>query len=281
MCVELRLLRTGILRAWRAACAPGAEAVDEILRLDDAFDEALAEAVSVLEAQHEDARNLLLGALGHDLRNPLNAIHATAAWLDLLPAGDDVANAARRLKNSSLRMKALLDDLLDYNRATLGGGLHVEPAPIDLAQAAEEELQQLRTAHPGRAIELTAEGDTRGHWDPNRMQQLLGNLVSNAIKYGDAAPVRVHVAGRDDGALLEVRNRGPGMTHAELARIFEPLRRGSTSQARPESTSLGLGLYIAREIVRAHDGRIEARHALGETVFAVSLPRRASAAPAP
>jgi signal transduction histidine kinase len=149
----------------------------------------------------------------------------------------------------------------------------VAPAPIDLAEAAETEMQQLRTAHPERTIVLSTAGDTRGEWDRHRMQQLLANLVGNAIKYGDSAPVHVHVEG--DGALvrLEVRNRGPALSPAELLRVFEPLERGSTAQARPETTSLGLGLYIAREIVRAHGGDIEARHADGQTVFATWLPR--------
>jgi signal transduction histidine kinase len=273
MCAEFRALRAGILRLWTTDGQPGPHGFAEMLRFNEAIDEALAESIRYFDAQVEESRNLLLGALGHDLRNPLDSIQVTAAFLGKLDAGEQVARAAQRLKNSGARMKSLLDDLLDYNRATLGVGIHVAPAPIDLAEAVETEVQQLRTANQDHTIELTTEGDTRGHWDAHRMQQLLGNLVSNAIKYGDNAPVLVRVAGADEGALLEVRNRGPEIAPTELGRIFEPLERGSTSKERSDSTNLGLGLYIAREIVHAHGGRIEARHANGETVFAISLPR--------
>jgi signal transduction histidine kinase len=273
MCGEFRALRASVLRLWRSHGEPGPGALDDVVRFDAAVDEALIESIGWFDAQVQQSRNLLLGALGHDLRNPLDAIQVTAMFLERVDAGEQVAKAAKRLQNSGARMKSLLDDLLDYNRTTLGVGLHVAPAPIDLAEAAETEMQQLRTAHPERTIVLSTVGDTRGEWDRHRMQQLLANLVGNAIKYGDSAPVHVHVEG--DGLLvrLEVRNRGPALSPAELLRVFEPLERGSTAQARPETTSLGLGLYIAREIVRAHGGDIEARHADGLTVFATWLPR--------
>jgi signal transduction histidine kinase len=274
MCGEFRALRASVLRLWRRHGEPGPGAVDDILRFDEAVDEALIESIGWFDAQVQQSRNLLLGALGHDLRNPLDTIQLTAAFLERLGGSDHVSKAAQRLKNSGARMKSLLDDLLDYNRTTLGVGLHVAPSPIDLAEAAETEMQQLRTAHPGRPILLTTGGDTTGEWDRHRMQQLLANLVTNAIKYGDSAPVQVHIEGEHDAVRMDVRNRGPEISPAELQRIFEPLERGSTARMRPETTSLGLGLYIAREIVRAHDGCIEARHAAGETVFSTSLPRR-------
>jgi signal transduction histidine kinase len=273
MCGEFRALRASVLRLWKRHGGPGPEAFDDVMRFDEAVDKALIESIRYFDAQIQQSRDLMLGALGHDLRNPLDAIQVTAAFLERLNSGDQVSKAALRLKNSGARMKSLLDDLLDYNRTTLAVGLHVAPAWIDLAEAAETEVQQLRAAHPDHTILLTISGDTCGEWDRHRMQQLLANLVTNAIKYGDSAPVRVHIEGEDAGVRLEVRNRGPEISQAELQRIFEPLERGSTAYARPESTSLGLGLYIAREIVRSHEGRIEASHADGETVFATFLPR--------
>ncbi len=273
LCAEFRALRASVLRLWSERHPPLSTDFADVLHFNEAIDHALSESVEYFERQVDQSRNLLLGALGHDLRNPLDAIQVTAVLLAKIDAGEQVAKAAQRLKNSAGRMKSLLDDLLDYNRSTLGAGMSIAPRDIDLTAIVETELQQLRTAYPGWTLALEATSDTRGRWDPHRLQQLVGNLVSNAIKYGENAPVRVLVRPHARGMRLEVRNRGPRIGADELGQLFEPLKRGSTAQGRPQSTSLGLGLYIAREIVRAHHGHIDARHVDGETVFAVTLPR--------
>jgi len=119
-------------------------------------------------------------------------------------------------------------------------------------------------------------GDVHGVWDGSRLQQLLGNLVRNAIKYGAPdAPVHVRMIGDNAEVRCEVRNSGPVIGESELVHIFEPLKRGSKNQNDYDAEgSLGLGLYIAREIAKAHEGSIEARSDHTETVFAVRLPRR-------
>ena len=139
-----------------------------------------------------------------------------------------------------------------------------------------DELAQLRAAYPQRRVDLEITGDSRGLWDGMRLQQLLGNLVVNAIKYGAPdAPVRVLVVGREDDLLFEVRNSGPAIDRSTLAEMFDPLKRGLDSTGKgDDGGSLGLGLYIAREIAKAHGGDIEARSEETETVFGVCLPRR-------
>jgi signal transduction histidine kinase len=124
-------------------------------------------------------------------------------------------------------MKALLDDLVDFNRTKLGLGINIARANVDLAAAFADELEQLRAAHAGRQLELEVVGDTRGLWDGPRLQQLLRNLLSNAIKYGKPdAPVRVVLAGEETDVRIEVSNSGPAIEGSALDQIFDPLKRG-------------------------------------------------------
>ena len=136
--------------------------------------------------------------------------------------------------------------------------------------------RQTRAANPGRKIDLEVQGDTCGSWDSQRLQQLLGNLVRNAIKYGaPVAPVYVGINGDATDVVLEVRNSGPVIEPSDLVQIFDPLKRGSDNENKRDTDgSLGLGLYIVREIAKGHGGSIEARSDQTETVFAVRLPRR-------
>ena len=143
-----------------------------------------------------------------------------------------------------------------------------------LAQVFADALQQLRAAHPAHQIELEVIGNTEGLWDGLRLQQLLGNLVENAVKYGAPdSPVRVLVFDEVDAVRFDVKNRGPAIEPSALYRMFEPLTRGPEHQHDADG-GLGLGLYISREIAKAHGGDIEARSDETETVFTVRLPRR-------
>jgi signal transduction histidine kinase len=242
---------------------------------NEAIDQALVESIAFFSAQVDNERNLLLRMLGHDMHNPLQVIQLTARSLSKLDAGVDVAVAAARLSKSSANIKALLDDLLDFNRTKLGLGLTIAPSTIDLAEAFAGELEQLRVAHPGRQIELEVSGDVSGVWDKYRLYQLLGNLVVNALTYGDfSSPVRVVLNGRPAEVIFAVHNRGPKIEPATLSIIFNPLKRGVEHQeVSSAGGSLGLGLFIAREIALAHGGKIVATSNDTESVFTVRLPR--------
>ena len=272
---EYRALRASVLRLWMDDCAPDAPHLDDVIRFDEAIDQALAESVDFFSAQVEQSRNLLLGMLGHDMRSPLQAIQMTASYLEALNAGERVSDAAGRLIRSGARMQALLDDLCDFNRTRLGLGINVIPKRVNLADVLAEELEELRAIHPDRQIELHVTGDSQGVWDGQRLQQLLGNLVLNALKYGaQDTPVRVMVTCDATHVGINVSNRGPAIERATLARIFDPLMRGEEQRSKDDrARNLGLGLYIASEIAKAHNGEIEARSDETETSFSVSLPR--------
>ncbi|MGF6301106.1 ATP-binding protein [Paraburkholderia sp. WC7.3d] len=275
LAAEYRALRASVLRLWMDDCEPEAPDLDDVIRFNEAIDQALAESVTFFSTQVEQNRNLLLGMLGHDMRSPLQAIQATASYLAALNAGERISGAAARLIRSGARMQALLDDLTDFNRTQLGLGINVTPTSVNLAEVLADELDGLRAIHPDRQIELHVNGDSRGLWDGQRLQQLLGNLVTNAIRYGaQSTPVSVTVLGGITHVRIEVSNCGPAIDGAMLACIFDPLTRGTNSQATYEQAgSLGLGLYIASEIAKAHHGTIEVRSDETETLFSVSLPR--------
>jgi signal transduction histidine kinase len=276
LAAEYRALRASVLRLWMEACKPDDINLDDVVRFNEAIDQAIAESVGFYSAQVDQARNLLLGMLGHDMRSPLNTIMMTAKYLSALNAGDSVSDAASRLIRSGASMKALLDDLIDFNRTKLGLGIKVAIADLDLAPLFADELEQLRGAHPSRQIELKIVGDARGGWDGPRLQQLLRNLVVNAIIHGAAdAPIQVVLTGNDADITIEVKNSGPTIEKAILDQIFDPLKRGLRQGNSDDSEAgLGLGLYIVREIAQAHGGEVKVRSDNGETVFAVRLPRR-------
>ncbi|HEV7401422.1 MAG TPA: sensor histidine kinase [Chthoniobacteraceae bacterium] len=279
LAAEYRALRASVLRLWEAACAPGADGLQEVIRFNEAIDQAVAESIGFFTARVERARNLLLGTLGHDMRNPLTAIIMTATSLARMNAGEGVSHAAECLIRSGSSIKALLDDLVDYGRVKLGVGIRIEVSDCDLGVLLADELKQHRAAHPGREVEMTVEGDLKGRWDGRRLQQALRNLVSNAIAYGsDGEPVRVAARGDETGVRIEVMNKGTAIEAFQAERLFDPLRRGETGHRRSNRDGLGLGLYIVREITRAHAGEVDLRSDATETVFSVRLPR--SSAPA-
>jgi signal transduction histidine kinase len=272
---EYRALRASVLRLWDKASAGEVRHLDDVIRFDEAIDQALTESVTFYSAEVERGRNLLLGMLGHDMRSPLNTIQLTAAYLAQLSAGDEVSTACQRLINSGSRMRSLLDDLVDFNRTKLGLGIRVSPAPVNLAETFAKELDQLRFAHPDNRMEFEVEGDVSGNWDEGRIQQVLCNLVLNAVKYGTRnGPIRVRLTGVEDFVCFEVMNAGAFAGSGDVKRLFDPLRRGPGAEEQFASDGLGLGLYIAREIAIAHGGEISVHAHPAATVFAVSLPRK-------
>jgi signal transduction histidine kinase len=271
---EYRALRATVLRLWLHSSQLEPADPQDVIRFDEAIDQAIAESVGHFSTQVEQARNLFLGMLGHDMRNPLNNILMTAQYLSVLNAGDKVSLAADRLIRSGASMQALLDDLVDFNRSTLGIGLKIAASDTDLGERLGDELEQLRGAHPDRLVELFVCGDLHGCWDAPRLQQVLRNLVLNAIRHGaPGTPVRVVLRGDEDDVTVEVINSGPAIEEAVLNQIFEPLRRGLAGVDQDGRGGLGLGLFIVREIARAHGAEVAVRSADGETAFTLRLPR--------
>jgi signal transduction histidine kinase len=285
MAAEYRALRASVLHLWNDAGDPAGTDYLDMVRFNEAIDQAVAESVSFFGIKLSEERNLLLGMMGHDMRSPLHVIQLSASYLAQLDLGDRVSVAATRIVKSGAQLKALLDDLIDFNRTNLGLGIHIAPIGVNLAHLFLDALEQLRVSHPGHQLELEVNGDASGTWDPLRLQQVLNNLVLNALKYGThEAPVQIVVVGTPGEVEFRVRNRGPRIEQDTLDHIFDPLVRGTGARIRSDESdgSLGLGLYIAREITVAHGGDINVRSDEIETVFTVRLPRlNAKSGPSP
>lgn len=173
--------------------------------------------------------------------------------------------------NSAQRMERMIRDLLDVTQARLGGSLPLKRRPVDLQQVCDEAMIEIRVGEPGAVVRLQADGDLRGEWDPDRLAQVVSNLVGNAIQHGDGTPVTLTVHADDDSVTLAVHNGGPPIPPDVLPFVFEPLARGHLESVRH---SIGLGLFIARVIVSAHGGHIEVSSSAGAgTTFTVALPK--------
>ncbi|MDM0085545.1 HAMP domain-containing sensor histidine kinase [Variovorax sp. J31P179] len=271
---EFRALRSCVLRLWAEASVADADSIRDIGRFNEAIDQALAESVREYAAEVERWQQIFLGVLGHDLRGPLNAVSLTAQVM-ARRAPKAMSASAAALTRGTHRMAVLLDSLLEYNRAGLGAGMAIELAPGDLAAACEEELELQRAALPGARIEWVVQGDTRLQFDSSRMCEALGNLVANAVKHGlPSEPVTVQLEGDDDVVRLSVENAiGRHLSRGEIERLFEPLRRGTKEAPRTDRSHLGLGLFIARQIARAHGGDVIGQSTSQRICFTMTVPR--------
>jgi hypothetical protein len=271
---EYRALRASVLRLWGDAGAYGAEALEDAGRFNEAIDQAIAESVDYFTSEVDRWRAVFLGVLGHDLRGPLNAVLLTSQVLSALGAGTPLSQHTEKLIRSGERMRRLLDDLLDYNRTSLDIGVRVSREPVDLAMVCREEIELLRAALPASTIEFSTEGITQGSWDASRLKQVLSNLVINAAKYGDPSGiVRVSLRGEASQVQLSVENTGQSIPKELMNSLFEPLRRRAAADSHSERESLGLGLFIVRQVVLAHGGSVAVDSADGSTRFAVTLPK--------
>jgi two-component system, sensor histidine kinase and response regulator len=220
---------------------------------------------------------MFIAVLGHDLRNPLHAMMLSAHGIHRVAKEDAVKQAATRIVSSGNRMSHMIEDLLDLARGRLAaGGMQITREPVDFAAVVGRVVRESQAAKPGRALEMRQEGHFDGEWDAGRLAQVASNLISNALQYGDASePVLVELDGtREDAVEMVVSNAG-NIPPDLLPQIFDPFRGRSGPGRRSEG--LGLGLYIVKELVDAHEGRVDVSSIPGErTRFTVQLPRQAS-----
>ncbi len=239
---------------------------------------ALARFAAAAELQQSIRFNeMFTGILGHDLRNPLSAILMAAHVLSKRSRDEALAKPLARVVSSGERMARMIDQLLDFTRVRLSGNIPLHTTSFDLASVVRQTMDELDDAHPDAKLELECEGDPTGVWDADRLLQVFSNLLGNAVQHGDREQgVHTRIDGlAPDQVRVEIRNRGVVPAHL-LATIFDPMTRGERHQDKAQG--LGLGLYITREIVRAHQGSIRVESRDGGTIFTVQLPRSSMSA---
>ncbi|NTX37762.1 response regulator [Myxococcus sp. CA033] len=230
------------------------------------------------ERSEEEFREQFIGMLGHDLRNPLNALSMSAQQLKRKGNLDErQSSLTERILTSADRMDRMIRQLLDFARSRLGGGVPVVASDCDVFDVARRTLEEMRASHPGRMLMLEVVGDGRGAWDLDRLEQAFSNLLANALKYSPVdSPVRMWGQASAREVVLRVHNGGPPIPSEELPHIFAAWRRGSRAvqHEAAASSGLGLGLYITRQILLAHGGEVTVESsASGGTTFTVRLPR--------
>ncbi|WP_257462287.1 ATP-binding response regulator [Archangium lipolyticum] len=221
-------------------------------------------------------REQFLGILGHDLRNPLQAISGNAALL-LRYGGlsEPQRKAVNRISISADRMARMISDILDFTRTRLGGGYPLQRTWMNVHDVLRQVVEELEVAHPQRRFELGVSGTGWGEWDADRIAQAASNLVGNAVQYSpEDCVVRVLARDEGDGVRVEVHNWGSPIPAERLPHIFDPFVRGRDGARSGARSGLGLGLYITHEIVKAHGGSLQVRSTEAEgTCFWLNLPR--------
>ena len=281
LAAEFRALRASVLRLWLKRGGGGETAFYQMTRFNEAIDQALAESIANYSNEVARSRDTFLAILGHDLRNPLSAIANSGLYLampGLLPGGAPL-EAARRITSSAARMESMIDDLLEYTRTRLGRAIPLMREAASIGQICSTALDEIRAAHPERIFKLEISGGLEGRFDSARLQQVLSNLLGNAVQHGARnQPITLSARGEPDRITVQVKNYGRPIPADQLQVIFNPLVQLPTSETGATPTSLGLGLYIAHEIVAMHGGTMVAESSAEDgTVFSARLPRTPAA----
>ena len=277
---EFRALRATVLRLWLPQVSTMSSSTnDEMVRFNEAIDQALAESVVTYSARADHTRELFLAVLGHDLRAPLSTLSMAGQLLmsEATPAAQ-VGPIGLRIERCARLMSIMVDDLIGYTRTQLGAGMPTMLLDTDLRPICEAAVEDALATHPGSDFDVALVGDLVGHYDGVRMHQLMTNLLINAAQYGGrSAPVLLRARADADTVIIEVTNQGNTIPADSLQSIFRPLiQLPAEGDARP-GTSLGLGLFIAREIALAHGGTIVvSSNEMQGTTFTVRLPRNNS-----
>lgn len=215
-------------------------------------------------------REQFIAVLGHDLRNPLASLSSGVRLLRRDPSREKAERVAAMMQASVLRMTAMIENVLDFARGRLGGGIDLQRTAVDLETAIRQVAAELRAANPGRIIDESYSLPPLVDCDPSRISQLVSNLVGNAIAHGDPATFVAVESFVSEGVVeIAVANGGEPIPASKMKTLFEPFSYEAGSVPR---TGLGLGLFIAAQIAKSHGGTLTAQSSLAETRFTFRMP---------
>jgi signal transduction histidine kinase len=231
---------------------------------------AAAQANLFDQRASSDLREQFIAVLGHDLRNPLASLQGGTNILLREPQSERSTKTIHLMRAAVTRMSGLIDNVMDFARGRLGGGLSLNRvADQPLAQTLEQVIAEIRSGHPEVEISAEIPADIVANVDHGRIAQMFSNLLGNAVTHGaDHEPVRVKLSTTDTCLLLAVANSGPPIPPAAIPRLFQPFQRGEFGS----SEGLGLGLYISSQIAEAHGGHLEVTSDAEETCFTFHMP---------
>lgn len=282
MVAEYRALRASVLSLWtRKAGELKAEHIEDLIRFNEAIDQSLAESVTEFNDSVEEAKEMFLAILGHDLRNPLGAIYTSAKFMvETGELREPHLSLTQRIVRSAARSGDMVGELLDFTRSRLGGGIPVVREEVNLGRLLHEAVDEVSAAHPGCDFRVDTRKEQSGEWDASRLSQALINLLVNARQHAPpGTPISIGLDADGDDTAVTIHNMGAAIRGDRLDGIFNPMKGrepGAVPSSGAPTGSLGLGLYIADRIVHAHGGRIDVESAeMKGTTFTLRLPRMA------
>ena len=276
---EYRALRATVLRLWLPTVDYMSQStIQEMVRFNEAIDQALAESIVTYSARADHTRELFLAILGHDLRAPLSTMSMAGQLLGRDEIGhEQVAVIGERVRRSALLMNNMVADLLGFTRTQLGVGMPIKRQASDVEKICRAAVEDASATHPGVQFVLDIRGDLKGSFDAIRLHQLLTNLLVNAAQYGTAErPVTLGSSTTAQELEIKVTNFGSVIPEEALQVIFKPLVQlsGPDVEDNRPRTSLGLGLFVAHEIAQGHGGALTVTSdEIAGTVFTLTLPR--------
>ena len=279
---EYRALRASVLRLWQVQVKNFGEShLEDMLRFNEAIDQALTESIARFSALMRDSQNVFLSILGHDVRNPLGAISmGTQLILQDASLPPRHLKVAAQVLRSTQRVTDIVADLLDYSTSHLGGGIPVTFEEYDLSAECRSVVLEMKLFHPERIFNVEIEDNLVVSWDRPRISQALSNLMANAIQHGGVtSAVSVRIFAQDGDVMIIVQNEGQIVSPSILRTMFEPgksfIIKSKSERRASQTKNLGLGLYITNEIVRAHGGEIRVTSTEDDgTIIRIRLPLR-------
>ena len=277
---EYRALRASVLCLWRKSFPQfDLDDIDDITRFNEAIDQSLAGAIRSYTERVDRSRLLFLAILGHDLRNPLNCIRMGAQLVSQENRELKLSWALSMIGTESEAIAKLVNDMIDFTSTWLGRAIPLNREPVDLRTLCREVVDEFRVTYPQRTLHFNPRGNLTGNWDAARLRQVVSNLLGNALQHGSPqGPVELSAASEGSTVAMSVHNEGAPIPAETLPTLFEPLVRrvvGAESDFQRAPGSIGLGLYIVREIVKAKGGTISVASTAQEgTTFTVRIPRQ-------
>lgn len=277
---EYRALRASVLRLWQHRVKRADEFdLQDMLRFNEAIDQAITESIGRFSAMLRDSQNVFLAILGHDVRNPLGAISmGTQLIMHDATLAPRHAKVAAQILRSTQRVTDIVADLLDYSTSHLGGGIPVTLDAYDLSAECQSVVQEMRLFHPERDFRAAIDERIEVMWDRSRISQALSNLLANAVTHGSVTgPIWVTVQQVMHQVVMTIQNEGDIISPSRLRVMFDPGKsfaiKSMSERSDSQTQHLGLGLYIANEIVHAHKGKISVTSTVIEgTTIVMTIP---------